>query len=84
MSNGFANRTKETLPLFSSGRDAIACEEMMEIIRWENEGGRIWMSPQLSRNQDDIRGRDAGTDMAKRLLPTYMTNENNSQGGSYK
>ena len=84
MSNGFANRTKETLPLFSSGIDAIACEEMMEIIRWENEGGRIWMSPQLSRSQDDIRRRDAGTDVAKRLLLNYMTDENNSQEGSHQ
>jgi hypothetical protein len=65
-------------------RDDIACAEMMEIIRWENEGGRIWMSPQPSRSQDDIRERDAGTDVAKRLLRTYMTDENNSQEGSYQ
>ena len=84
MSNGIANRTKEGLPLFSSGIDAIACEEMMEIIRWENEGGRIWVSPQLSRSQDHIRERDAGTDVAKRLLLTYMTDKNNSQKGSYQ
>ncbi|HEY3453898.1 MAG TPA: hypothetical protein VGK64_04795 [Bryobacteraceae bacterium] len=84
MSNRFANQTKEGLPLFSSGRDAIACQEMMEILRWENEGGRIWMSPQLSRSQHDIRERDAGTDVAKQSLLTYMTNENNSQGGSYQ
>lgn len=56
----------------------------MEILRWENEGGRIWMSPQLSRSQHDIRERDAGTDVAKQSLLTYMTNENNSQGGSYQ
>jgi hypothetical protein len=52
MSNGLMNRTREGFSLFSSGRerlrhpegclgDAIACEEMMEIIRWENEGGRL-------------------------------------------
>ncbi len=29
--------------------DGIACEELTEILRWENEGGRGSVSPQLQR-----------------------------------
>ena len=47
MSNALVNRMREGLPRNQGHhpegctRDGIACAEMLEIIRWENEGGRI-------------------------------------------
>ena len=57
--------------------DGIACEEMMEIIRWENEGGRI----------EPANSTLGGANVAKRLLLTYMeetTNDNFYPGARYR
>ena len=70
MSNAFVNRMKEGLPLNQGHhpegctRDDIACAEMMEIIRWENEGGRIGLTARVGlgaqARPDDTCELDAG------------------------